>query len=221
MYRVGSGFFRWMTGGTSLQNGANYLEGFNPYWRAYWTKAQGPHVFMVGTLGMHSKVYPDSSSPTGPTDTFSDYGFDSQYQYLGETNKLTLRGSYMYEHQTWNGSFPLANVSNPKGNLKTLNLNGSYALHEAWTFTGGFFLSNGSSNAALYAVTDPSGAQLTAKPNTSGYILEVDRTITQNIVASLQYTGFTKFNGLSNNIDGLGRSASDNNTLWLTVFFAF
>jgi hypothetical protein len=221
MYRVGTGFFRWMTGGTSLQNGANYLEGFNPYWRAYWTKTHGPHEFMVGTLGMHSHVYPDSSSPTGRTDTFSDYGFDSQYQYLGETNKLTLRGSYLYEHQAWNGSFPLGNVSNPKGNLKTLNLNGSYALHEAWTFTGGLFLSNGSSNAALYTVTNPSGTQLTAKPNTSGYILEVDRTITQNIVASLQYTGFTKFNGLSNNIDGLGRSASDNNTLWLTVFFAF
>ena len=220
-YRVGSGFFRWMTAGTSLQNGANYLKGWNPYWRAYWTKADGPNVFMAGILGMHSNVYPDSSSPTGPADEFSDNGFDSQYQYLGETNKLTVRGSYMYEHQSWNGSFPLGNVSNPKGNLKTLNLSGSYALREAWTFTGGFFLSNGSSNAALYGVTAPSGLQLTDKPNTTGYVLQIDRTITQNVIASLQYTGFTKFNGLTNNIDGLGRKPSDNNTLWFTVFFAF
>ena len=220
-YRAGSGFFRWMTAGTSLQNGANYLKGWNPYWRAYWTKADGPNVFMAGILGMHSNVYPDSSSPTGPADEFSDNGFDSQYQYLGETNKLTVRGSYMYEHQSWNGSFPLGNVSNPKGNLKTLNLSGSYALREAWTFTGGFFLSNGSSNAALYGVTAPSGLQLTDKPNTTGYVLQVDRTITQNVIASLQYTGFTKFNGLTDNIDGLGRKPSDNNTLWFTVFFAF
>lgn len=220
-YRVGSGFFRWMTAGTSLQNGANYLKGWNPYWRAYWTKADGPNVFMAGILGMHSNVYPDSSSPTGPADEFSDNGFDSQYQYLGETNKLTVRGSYMYEHQSWNGSFPLGNVSNPKGNLKTLNLSASYALREAWTFTGGFFLSNGSSNAALYGVTAPSGLQLTDKPNTTGYVLQIDRTITQNVIASLQYTGFTKFNGLTNNIDGLGRKPSDNNTLWFTVFFAF
>jgi hypothetical protein len=70
-------------------------------------------------------------------------------------------------------------------------------------------------------VTNPSGTQLTAKPNTTGYVLEVDRTITQNILAMLQYTGFTKFNGLKNNIDGLGRKPSDNNTLWLSVFFAF
>jgi hypothetical protein len=176
---------------------------------------------MAGTLGMHSNVYPNSSFPTGPTDTFSDYGFDSQYQYLGEPNKLTLRGSYIYENQSWVGSFPLGNVSNPKGNLKTLNLSGSYALHEAWTFTGGFFLSNGSSNAALYGIASPSGVQLTDKPNTSGYLLQVDRTLTQNVVASLQYTGFTKFNGLSKNINGLGRSPGDNNTLWVTVFFAF
>ena len=105
--------------------------------------------------------------------------------------------------------------------MKTLNLSGAYALRELWTFTGGYFLSNGSSNAALYGVTDPSGTQLTAKPNTSGYLLEVDRTLTQNILASLKYTGFWKFNGLEKNIDGLGRHASDNNTLWLSVFFAF
>ena len=221
MYRVGTGFFRWMTAGTSLVSGANYLEGFNPYWRAYWTRDQGPHVFMVGTFGMHSHVYPDSSSPSGPTDVFSDYGFDSQYQYLGETNKLTLRGSYIYEHQSWNGSFPLGTVSSPKGNLKTLNLSGSYALRDSWTFTAGYFLSNGSSNAALYVIIDPSGTQLTAKPNTTGYVLEVDRTLTQNVLAMVQYTGFVKFNGLKNNIDGLGRSATNNNTLWLSLFFAF
>jgi hypothetical protein len=70
-------------------------------------------------------------------------------------------------------------------------------------------------------VTAPSGALISASPKTSGYVLEVDRMITQNVQAMLQYKGFVKFNGLSNNIDGLGRSASDNNTLWLTVFFAF
>jgi hypothetical protein len=221
MYHVGTDFFRWMTASTNFQSGANYLKGFNPYWRVYWTKEQGPQVFMVGTFGMHSNVYPDSSSPSGPTDTFSDNGFDSQYQYLGETNKLTLRASYIYEQQSWNGSFPLGNVSTAKGNLKTLNVSAAYALRDSWTFTAGYFLSNGSNDADLYGVYDPSGTQLTAKPNTSGYLLQVDRTLTQNIVASLQYTGFVKFNGLSNNIDGLGRHASDNNTLWLTVFFAF
>ena len=221
MYRVGTGFFRFMNAGTSYQTGAQYLKGFNPYWRAYWTKEHGPNVWMVGTFGMHSEIYPDSASPIGPTDTFADTGFDSQYQYLGDTRKLTLRSSYIYEQQSWNGSFPIGNVSSPKGNLKTLNLSASLAIRDAWTFTGGYFVSNGSNNAALYGITDPNGNPLSAKPNTTGYELEVDRTLTQNVVASLQYTGFTKFNGLANNIDGLGRKPSDNNTLWISVFFAF
>jgi hypothetical protein len=220
LYSVGTGFYRWMTAGTSFASGANYLKGANPYWRAYWTKEQGANVWMAGAFGLVSNVYPDSSSPHGPTDSFADSGFDSQYQHLRENGKTTLRASYIYERQSWNGGFPLGDSSNPTGNLKTLNLSGSYALRDAWTFTGSYFLSNGSSNAALYGVNDLSGNQLTAKPNTSGYILEIDRTLTQNLVASLQYTGFVRFNGLRSNIDGLGRNASDNNTLWFSIFFA-
>lgn len=221
MYRVGNDFFRFMNAGTNYQAGATYLEGFNPYWRAYWTKDHGPNVWMVGTFGMHSNVYPNSASPSGPTDSFADTGFDSQYQYLGDTRKVTVRASYIYEQQSWNGSYPLGNVSTPKGNLKTFNASASFALRNTWTFTGGYFLSNGSNDAALYGVTDINGNQLSAKPNTTGYELEIDRTLTQNVVASLQYAGFTRFNGLTSNIDGLGRKPSDNNTLWLSVFFAF
>lgn len=221
MYRVGNDFFRFMNAGTSYQNGAAYLKGWNPYWRAYWTKDRGPNVWMVGTFGMFANIYPNSASPAGPADSFADTGFDSQYQYLGDARKLTLRGSYIYEAQTWNGSFPLGGVSNPKGNLKTLNLSASFALRDSWTFTGGYFFSNGSNDAALYGVTDANGNLLSAKPNTTGYELELDRTLTQNILASVQYAGFTKFNGLTSNIDGLGRKPSDNNTLWISLFFAF
>jgi hypothetical protein len=221
LYHVGTGYFRWMNGGTSFASGANYLKGYNPYWRAYWTKEHGASNWMIGSFGMHANVYPDSGSPTGPTDSFADTGFDSQYQYLGEQRKLTLRGSYVYEQQSWNGSYPAGDVSNAKGNLKTFNTSASLALRDAWTFTGGYFLSNGSNNAALYGITDTFGNLLSAKPNTAGYKLELDRTLTQNVVASLQYTGFTKFNGLTSNVDGLGRKPSDNNTLWVSVFFAF
>ena len=95
------------------------------------------------------------------------------------------------------------------------------ALREAWTFTGGYFFSNGSNNAALYAVTNASGSVLSGKPNTTGYNLEVDRSLTQNIQLFVKYSGFTKFNGLTGNIDGQGRKPSDNNTLWVNLFFAF
>ena len=221
-YRVGTDFFRFMTAGTAFQStGINYLEGYNPYWRGYWTETHGPQSFMVGTFGMRANVFPDSSNPHGPTDVFTDYGFDSQYQYLADTHKVTLRGSYIYENRDWNASFPLGAAGTPRGNLKALNLSGSYSYKNTWTFHAGYFDTDGNSDSTLYAISDPSGNQVTASPKTTGYTLEVDRHVTQNIQLMAQYRGFVEFNGLKHNIDGLGRNASDNNTLWLSVFFAF
>ena len=220
-YRVAKDFFRFMSGGISFPQGAPYLHGWNPYWRVYWSKDRGTNSWMVGTVGMQSSLYRNSASPSGPTNNFNDAGIDAQYQYLGDIHKLTFRVAYIYEEQHWHGSYPLGLASVPQSNLKTVNLNGSFAVRDTWTFTGGYSLTNGSNNAALYAVTTPKGSQLSAKPNTTGYELEIDRTLTQNIVLMVKYSGFTKFNGLTDNIDGLGRKPSDNNTLWVNLFFAF
>ncbi|MGA7415872.1 MAG: hypothetical protein WBW33_35700 [Bryobacteraceae bacterium] len=221
-YTVATNFFRWMSAGTNFAaGGQTYLKGENPYWRAYWTKARGPQSFMIGTFGMHANVYPDSSSPSGPADTFTDYGFDTQYQYLATTHKVTLRGSYIYEHQAWNAGYPLGNSATPFGNVKALNLNGSYAYGDNWVFSGGYVMTNGNNNSALYSASGPSGELLTTSPKTSGYTLEVARKFTQNIQLIAQYQGFGRFNGRRYNIDGMGRNARDNNTFWLSVFFAF
>jgi hypothetical protein len=221
-YRVATGFFRWMSAGTAFDaGGKNYLKGYNPYWRTYWTQQRGPHSLMIGAFGMRARVYPDSSSPTGPADVFTDYGFDSEYQHLGSTHKITVRGSYIYERREWDASFPLGNTGTPAGNLSSLNLSASYAYDSAWVFHAGYFLRSGNHDATLYVIADPSGNQVTTSPRTSGYTLQVDRQITQNIQIMAQYRGFIRFNGLRQNIDGIGRNASDNNTLWLSAFFAF
>lgn len=102
-----------------------------------------------------------------------------------------------------------------------LNLNGSYMYGNDWAFHAGYFLTNGNRDATLYGVINPSGDQVTASPETSGYSLEIDRHLTQNIQLMAQYRGFFRFNGLQHNIDGTGRNSSDNNTLWLSAFFAF
>jgi hypothetical protein len=221
-YRVATGFFRWMGAGTSFQDGdANYLKGYNPYWRAYWTESHGPHSIMVGTFGMRASVFPSSSSPSGLANVFTDYGFDTQYQHLGETHKITLRGSYIYESRNFNASFPLGATGTETGNLKALNLNVSYAYDNAWVFQAGYFDTNGNNDSILYGIANPSGELVSASPKTTGYTLEVDRRITQNVQLIAQYRGFVRFDGLRHNIDGMGRSASDNNTLWLSLFFAF
>ena len=42
-----------------------------------------------------------------------------------------------------------------------------------------------------------------------------------NVKFGLQYTYYTKFNGGTDNYDGAGHSASDNNTLYLFSWLAF
>ena len=50
----------------------------------------------------------------------------------------------------------------------------------------------GSADAGLYG-TDPDGNA--RKPDSNGYIVELDYLPIQNVRLMLQYTGYTKFNG--------------------------
>ncbi|MBV8550354.1 MAG: hypothetical protein JOY54_03570 [Acidobacteriaceae bacterium] len=217
-YRAATGFFRWMSAGISFPH---YLSGYNPYWRAYWEKTRGAQSFLVGTFGLRASVYPDSSDPRGSADVFTDYGIDSQYQYLASTHKVTLRGNYIYERRAWDASFSAGNVGTQTGNLRSINVSGTYAYKDNWAFSAGYLLTNGNRDAQLYAVVSPSGDVISSSPKTTGYTLEIDRHITQNVQLMAQYRGFGRLNGLRHNVDGIGRNASDNNTLWLSVFFAF
>lgn len=221
-YRVGTGFWRWATIGTAYgtQGGADYLSGYNPYWRLFYTDQSGPHDWMLGTFGMASNVYPNNLSPTGATDSFDDYYVDAQYQYLADDWQWTLRGVYYYERQRWNASYPQGLSSIPGGNLNGITASATFTYRNQWTFSAAYYQSNGSANAALYAVTGPSGNTLSASPNTTGYYLQANYLPTQNVKLQAQYSGFLKFNGLTSDIDGLGRSPSANNTLWLNVFLA-
>ena len=58
-------------------------------------------------------------------------------------------------------------------------------------------------------------------PNTTGWILEADYLPWLNVKLSVQYTGYTKFNGGGANYDGYGRKASDNNTLYVAAWLAY
>jgi hypothetical protein len=175
---------------------------------------------MLGTYGMVSNVYPDRTSQTGPTDKFVDYYFDTQYQYLQDLHKFTLRGYFYTENQTWSGSYPQGLSSTPTGSLNGLSVSGTYAYRDMWTFSAAYYESNGSNNAALYAVTGPAGNVISASPNTSGYYFQVNYLPIQNVKLQLQYSGFLRFNGLTSDVDGLGRTPSDNNTFWLNLFVA-
>ena len=62
---------------------------------------------------------------------------------------------------------------------------------------------------------------LSGNPGTRGMTYEAFWTPVQNVRVGLQYTTYSKFNGASSNYDGFGRNASDNNTLYGYVWFAY
>ncbi len=84
----------------------------------------------------------------------------------------------------------------------------------------GYFNTWGDSDPIFYRTS--SGAvdnSTSGSPNSAAFITEFDYLPWENTKFSLQYTAYMKFNGDSNNYNGAGRSASDNNTLYLNSWF--
>ena len=63
------------------------------------------------------------------TDRYTDIAFDTQYQYQGDNYWVTLRGTYIHEHQNLDASFQQLALepSNPTNKLNTLRAYASLA----------------------------------------------------------------------------------------------
>ena len=80
-----------------------------------------------------------------------------------------------------------------------------------------YFSTWGDSDALLYPPGDISGS-INGKPNSNGFIYELDYIPLKWSKITLQYIAYDKFNGTCKNYDGSGRKASDNNTFYVLVW---
>jgi hypothetical protein len=217
--------------GTDPFGAPGQLGGVAPYWRAAFEPHWGRNTFMIGTFGAQFTVHPwvDTSFATFSTatfpqaDTFTDIGFDSQYQYQGDNYWLTLRGSYIREFQRLDASFLNTSASNPTNLLNSMKLQASFAYgaDNRVVFTGQYFNQWGTADMNLYG-TDPVTG-LASTPNTNGWMAEIayipfgaSKMIGWpwfNARIGLQYTYYNKLNGTT-------VGAQDNNTLFLHAWFA-
>ncbi|MBU6459626.1 MAG: cytochrome C [Proteobacteria bacterium] len=213
-----------ITGQGPLDSGdSNVISGIAPYWRIAAEKDWGPNALEVGLLGMDTRLLPGGTGTalSGPTNNFNDIGMDTQYQWITEHQDITLQGRYIHESQTLGAAFASGGASNLKDKLNELRLTASYLYAHQIGGTFGFFNTTGTSDAALYPSGSAYSGSANNSPDTRGYVAELDYLPWLNTKFSLQYTMYTKFNGGSSNYDGLGRSASDNNTLYLLGWFNF
>jgi len=215
---------------------SNVIEGGAPYWRAAYEYDWSANSLEVGIYGAEFKLHPGSSlgAPTplqGPDNRFNDVAEDFQYQYIGEDHIFSVAGTRIHEKMNLAASFGAAAVANATDDLTTERLWATYYYQRTLGGTLGWFSTTGSTDTGLYpaTVTLPSGTacacgvvtSANGSPDTRGLIGEVNYLPWLNVKLSLQYTHYTKFNGGSSNYDGFGRNASDNDTLYLLLWFAY
>src|SRR6476660_862422 len=100
------------------------------------------------------------------TDSFTDIGIDTQYQYLGDPHTVTLRASWIHETHNTSASQTLGLADNSNNTLRSLNVSASYIYDHTWSVTAGRMSIGGTADAALYGT-------FTGSPNSAGWITEI------------------------------------------------
>ena len=203
----------------STQSGV--IHGVSPYWRLAYETRWDRNSLMIGTYGIDAHLHPGNGQPlSGPVDRYRDTAVDLQYQFIGEDHLFTVLTSYIHEKQALDASFASGLAANPSNTLKTFKIVGEYSYQRMIGGSLGFFTTSGSSDATLYPAADVVGSTQ-GLPDTQGQIAEINYLPWLNAKLQLQYTRYSKFNGAGTNYDGAGRSAGDNNTLYLLIWLNY
>jgi hypothetical protein len=202
------------------------MSGLAPYWRVAYEHNWDRHSLEAGLYGAEFRLYPGAGAPLrGPLNRFSDVAEDVQYQFMGEEHLFTVAGTHIHESMTLDASVVNGGSANPKDTLTTSRLWATYYYHRRIGGTVGYFSTTGSSDTGLYPATAPGDpgvvTSANGSPDTRGWMAEVNYLPWLNVKLSAQYTWYSKFNGAGSNYDGVGRNASDNNALYLLLWFAY
>ena len=218
-----SGFFSFLTLGNPTEMVVN---GAAPYWRLVCTENSGPHSVSLGYVGFYNQIFQSGSS--GPTNDFLDNGVDLQYQWDSAPQFVTFRSSFIWENQGLSAAQAAGAAQHGSGDLYTFQFWLEYYRYNLIGVTGSLFNIGGSHDNLIYAPEPVSGSR-TGRPTSLGGFVQLNLIpfsqwfhqmwpalpMTQ---FALQYTMYSTFNGASSNYDGYGRSASENNTLYLLVW---
>jgi len=209
---------------------SNVISGVAPYWRVAYEYTHDRHSIEVGVYGLSVSMLPgltdDVPTPlSGAKNEFRDVAEDVQYQFLGDEHIFTFEATRIHENMDLNASFVAGSVANSSNDLTTIRATGTYYFRRMIGGTIGYFSTTGSTDAGLYAspgAGDP-GVVTSASnsPDTKGWVAEINYVPWLNTKLSLQYTAYSKFNGGGTNYDGVGRDASDNNSWYALLWFAY
>ncbi|MBI1366115.1 MAG: cytochrome C [Alphaproteobacteria bacterium] len=192
-------------------------KGVAPYWRVAWEQNSGSDDIEIGAFGIHALLYPEGDMSMG-ADSYTDVGFDAQYQHFAGDDSVTARISTIQEYQRLNASEALGGADNLTNRLHTLNANVAYLLDQTYQMTGGVEHIWGVPDATLYGT--PNGSPSSTYLTFEGDWLPLNKHPWAaypwfNPKLSAQYVHYLKLDGVSNS--GGGDKASYADTLFLLL----
>jgi hypothetical protein len=202
------------------------IDGVAPYWRVVLYRNKGSHSISFGHVGLYDRTFQEGHS--GPTNRFLDLGTDVQYQWNSKPHFVSVRGAFIWENQSLGAARAAGAATHHYDDLRTMQGWASYYRDNVAGLTLSVFDIAGRRDPLLYAPGAVSGSR-TGRPDTLGGFVQLEllpfsHWFHQMMPAlpmtqfAIQYTIFGQFNGADTNYDGAGRSAADNNTLYLLAW---
>jgi hypothetical protein len=206
-------------------SGPGPISGAAPYFRVAYQKDYGSQNFSIGGFGFFPSIDPGGDTSTGKTDFYADFGLDASYQYIGDGDNIyALNTRYTHESQELSATYLLGGAVKPNNSLDDFRIDASYYWHNLLGGSVQFFNTEGSSDILLYP------DNRTNSPRSTGFTFQIDATPwgqgdaplggRLSLRVGLQYTAYMRFDGANSNYDGMGRNASDNNTLRIFTWLA-
>ena len=183
------------------------VDNVAPYWRLAVQHQWQNNYFAVGTFGIAPKLYAQGVS--GLMSKFQDIAFDAQYEHYFPIGALTLHSSLIKETETRD----ITKSVSTKLDFKSLKADANFYLKNGLGATLGYFYTQGS--------VDDNVGSWTNKPDSNGFIGQIEYLPWYNTKFAVQYVAYSKFDGTIWNYDNHERNAADNNTLYLVVWLNF
>jgi len=194
------------------------------YWRLAYMQDMKSSAWSVGVFGLNTSLQPDRASGS-PSNDYNDVGVDAQYQFLGTREHVfTAQTSFIRERERRDSLAVGVDASHRVGHINEFKINTSYHYRQTYGASLGYFSTTGTTDSLVYADNRRS------RPNTAGAVMQLDWTPFgkedswgapwANARVGVQYTLYNQFDGASDNYDGAGRDASDNNTLFCFLWMA-
>ncbi len=183
------------------------LKGVAPYWRVAVQHNWSSNYFELGTFGIAPKFYAEGIS--GLTNKITDVGLDFQFERRLPIGAFSMHTSLINETENRD----VTPEQSDKLNFNSFKIDGNLYLKNGLGATLGYFNTTGS--------VDENVGSFNNKPDSNGFIAQLEYLPWYNTKFALQYVAYNKFDGSNSSYDGNGRSAANNNTLYLLVWLNF